>query len=927
MANTAYLKAIISVVDRLSPQLQHITMLSKITRKSIGDISQATRGLADSLGKPLAIGGGVAGISGLVAGSKGIIGVNSEFEDFQATLETLMGSAQKAKDSMGWVAKMADNTPFEVEDLTSAFVQLSTLGVDPTKGALKALGDMASFAKQPGQTLSASMLEATRAMASGMRGSGEMLDQFGIQAKVVGDNLVMHWNKVVNGVKMPFSGKANKDNPIAIGKGIQYIWNDIAGGNMEKQAKQWTGIMSNISGSFSHFSRMVGEAGFFEYAKQNANDFYMTLKGMEESGVMKQLAGKVSTLLIGVIKRLKTTIKDFDPNAFLKGIDDWGERLKWLVHQVGGVRNIFIGLFALFAAGPIANILSIGAAFSTLAVNIGKAGMAFSGLLLANPIFAATALSIGLVAWAGWKIWKDWAKIKTGLLSDWEQIRSGSSVWDVARHRVESFGLSTSVAMGIASVAVVGAVGKIALAFRGLLVANPVLTGVAVAVAGLGWAGYELWQNWDKIKAGLLLDWEQIRSGSSVWDVARQTVERFGLSTSVAMGIASVAVVGAVGKVALAFRGLLVANPILTGVAVAVAGLGWAGYELWQNWDKIKVGLLSGWEQIRSGSSVWDVARQTVESFGLSTSVAMGIASVAVVGALGKVALAFRGLLVANPVLTAVVVAVGALAYAGYQLWKNWDTIKAGLLKTWEDTKDAAEAIWTALGDGFTELWNAPRRSAEEFFTWLDGKMESLHGLAERVGGFFGAAGGVPEAAQNLAGRAALLPPDIAPLADKYAARYEIPPELLRRVIWQESHGNPAAVSPKGAMGLMQLMPDTARRFGVRDAFDPAQNIAGGTAYLAYLLERYNGEQAKALAAYNAGEGAVDKYHGVPPYGETQNYVTQILGPDRRNLVEGDIRVRFDNAPRGMRVEVQRQNGPLTITPEVGYRGFATGMP
>ena len=124
-----------------------------------------------------------------------------------------------------------------------------------------------------------------------------------------------------------------------------------------------------------------------------------------------------------------------------------------------------------------------------------------------------------------------------------------------------------------------------------------------------------------------------------------------------------------------------------------------------------------------------------------------------------------------------------------------------------------------------------------------------------------------------------LLPllPHLADLIEPVAARHGLDARLVAAVIWVESSGDPKAVSRKGAQGLMQLMPETARRLGVTDALDPSENVEGGTQYLKRQLEDHHGDLSLALAAYNAGPQAVARYGGVPPYPETQKYVRRVL--------------------------------------------------
>ena len=161
---------------------------------------------------------------------------------------------------------------------------------------------------------------------------------------------------------------------------------------------------------------------------------------------------------------------------------------------------------------------------------------------------------------------------------------------------------------------------------------------------------------------------------------------------------------------------------------------------------------------------------------------------------------------------------------------------------------------------------------------------------------------------------------NFVPIINRLAAEHGVSQELVRAIVKVESNFNPRAVSPKDCKGLMQLHPGTADRFGVRDIFDPAQNIEGGVKYLSFLIEEFGQKLDFVLAAYNAGENAVRRYNGIPPYPETIDYVRKV-----KSLFSGSM-TTGENPHPGKVVRVELPEGQILFTNDLSHIPDGLGL-
>ena len=300
-----------------------------------------------------------------------VVGPAAQMEKFQTVLETTEGSAQKAKASLDWITRFAVITPYELNEVTEAFVQLRAYGLDPTNGLLRTLGDTAAAMNKP-------IMQAVEAIADAVTGENERLKEFGIKARAAGKYFYYEYTE--NGVTKV--AKALKTNRAQIQEVLTGIFQAKYGGAMEKLSKTWTGMISNMADMWFKFRLMVAQSGVFEFLKSKLQFLLETLNRLEASGKLQKIAQEIGASIIQGLKAL-----------WQFGLGVWavlqkvGVALSWAAEKLGGWNNLAMALMAL----PLLNVL---ASFVSGFMLLGQAVMAVA------PALALLATPAGLVAGA-----------------------------------------------------------------------------------------------------------------------------------------------------------------------------------------------------------------------------------------------------------------------------------------------------------------------------------------------------------------------------------------------------------------------------------------------------------------------------------------------------------------------------------------------
>ena len=360
---------------------------------------------------------------------KNFVDVASEFEKFKTILETTEGSAAGADKAMEWVSDFAAKTPFELAEVTEAFVKLRAYGLDPTNGLLKTLGDTGAAMGKP-------IMQAVEAIADAVTGENERLKEFGIKGSKKGGQITYEYTDKKGKQR---TKTVDAENRKLIESTLSAIWNEKYGGAMDKLSGTWAGMVSNVKDQWARFANNTMNAGLFDWMKGKLGDLLGTLDRMAANGELQSWAEQTGKALVTFAENawaLGKSIVDTTAKiaSFVGGWENLGMIIVALkfapliisLGQLGASLVSATGFLMMFATGTA----TAGAAWAAFGAGILKWGAIALGalkgvaaFLMANPI----GVAIGLLSTAGYLLWRNWDDVKGGLVAIWSTIKEAAS--------------------------------------------------------------------------------------------------------------------------------------------------------------------------------------------------------------------------------------------------------------------------------------------------------------------------------------------------------------------------------------------------------------------------------------------------------------------------------------------------------------------
>ncbi|MDG4811652.1 tape measure protein [Hydrogenovibrio sp. 3SP14C1] len=358
-------------------------------------MSDSSGKVAGRFGRAFALGTAVT-VGGAALFNHTFLNTASQFEKFETILQTVEGSSSKAKASMKWVENFAVKTPYELNEVTDAYVRLRSYGLEPTNGLLKTLGDTSSSMGKP-------LMQAVEAIADAVTGENERLKEFGIKAATTGNIISYEYTAKDGSTKIAQVLKGDREQ---IQKVLSDIFNEKYAGGMEKLSKTWAGMWSNGMDLIAKFEKMVMSSGAFDWMKGKLKGILETVTEMEANGKLQAMAEKISG---GLIKAFETLW-----NWGSKIYDSFGSvasRADEVAQMLGGWENTIMAIIAL---PLVPAILAFATAFTSL-----------TAVMLANPII----LVIAGIAAAAYYLIANWDKVKAYFGDFWSNIEADWQVF------------------------------------------------------------------------------------------------------------------------------------------------------------------------------------------------------------------------------------------------------------------------------------------------------------------------------------------------------------------------------------------------------------------------------------------------------------------------------------------------------------------